>query len=174
MRRAITDIFERNYRCYGYRRIHALLSDQSLNISEKVVRRLVKQECLVAVTSKRRRYGSYMGEISPAPDNLLNCNFIAEAPNEKWFTDITEFQISAGKVYLSPMIDCFDGMVVRCRASCCVTTSNQAAFSSACRASTATASECGAAPPSTWSTRCSTRRRKAKPGASRTTYCAWT
>jgi putative transposase len=53
-----------------------------------------------------------MGEISPAPDNLLNRDFSASAPNEKWLTDITEFQIPAGKVYLSPMIDCFDGMVV--------------------------------------------------------------
>lgn len=45
-------------------------------------------------------------------DNLLNRDFRAAAPNEKWLTDITEFQIPAGKVYLSPMIDCFDGMVV--------------------------------------------------------------
>jgi transposase InsO family protein/transposase-like protein len=112
VRQAMTDIFERNYRCYGYRRIHACLSDQSVNISEKVVRRLMKQQCLIAATSKRRRYGSYMGEISPAPDNLLNRDFSACAPNEKWLTDITEFQIPAGKVYLSPMIDCFDGMVV--------------------------------------------------------------
>ena len=53
-----------------------------------------------------------MGEISPEPDNMLNRDFSAAAPNEKWLTDITEFQIPAGKVYLSPMIDCFDGMVV--------------------------------------------------------------
>jgi putative transposase len=112
VRRAMTDIFERNYRCYGYRRMQASLSRQCVNISEKVVQRLMKQECLVAVTRKRRRYGSYMGEISPAPDNLLNRDFSASAPNEKWLTDITEFQIPAGKVYLSPMIDCFDGMVV--------------------------------------------------------------
>ena len=112
VRQAMADIFERNYRCYGYRRIHASLSDQSVTISEKVVRRLIKQECLVAATSKRRRYGSYLGEISPAPDNLLNRDFSAEVPNEKWLTNITEFQIPAGKVYLSPMIDCFDGMVV--------------------------------------------------------------
>lgn len=112
VRTAMTEIFERNYRCYGYRRIHACLSDRSMHISEKVVRRLMKQERLVAATSKRRRYGSYMGEISPAPDNLLNRDFSAGAPNEKWLTDITEFQIPAGRVYLSPMIDCFDGMVV--------------------------------------------------------------
>ncbi|WP_420893101.1 IS3 family transposase, partial [Roseateles puraquae] len=112
VRQAMTNIFERNYRCYGYRRLHASLSDQCVNVSEKVVRRLMKQECLVAATSKRRRYGSYMGEISPAPDNVLNRDFSADAPNEKWLTDISEFQIPAGKVYLSPMIDCFDGMVV--------------------------------------------------------------
>jgi hypothetical protein len=76
------------------------------------LRRLLKQACLVAATSKRRRYGSTMGEISPAPENLLNRDFSASAPNEKWLTDITEFQIPAGKVYLSPMIDCFDGLVV--------------------------------------------------------------
>ena len=112
VRRVMADIFERNYRCYGYRRMQASLTKQCVNISEKVVQRLMKQECLVAATRKRRRYGSYMGEISPAPDNLLNRNFSASAPNEKWLTDITEFQIPAGKVYLSPMIDCFDGMVV--------------------------------------------------------------
>lgn len=112
VRRVMTDIFERNYRCYGYRRMQASLTRQRVKISEKIVQRLMKQERLVAVTRKRRRYGSYMGEISPAPENLLNRDFSASAPNEKWLTDITEFQIPAGKVYLSPMIDCFDGMVV--------------------------------------------------------------
>lgn len=112
VRRAMADIFERNYRCYGYRRMHASLTERSVNVSEKVVRRLMKQESLAPVMPKRRRYGSYMGEISPAPDNLLNRNFSASAPNEKWLTDITEFQIPAGKVYLSPMIDCYDGLVV--------------------------------------------------------------
>jgi putative transposase len=112
VRRTMTDIFERNHRCYGYRRMQASLSRQCVCVSEKVVQRLMKQECLVAATPKRRRYGSYLGEISPAPVNLLNRDFSATAPNEKWLTDITEFQIPAGKVYLSPMIDCFDGMVV--------------------------------------------------------------
>ena len=72
----------------------------------------MKQECLVVAANKKRRYGSYLGEISPAPDNLINRDFQAATPNEKWLTDITEFQIPAGKVYLSPLIDCFDGLVV--------------------------------------------------------------
>ena len=58
-------IFQRNYRCYGSRRMHATLARQSVTISEKVVRRLMKEERLVPLLRKRKRYGSYMGEISP-------------------------------------------------------------------------------------------------------------
>ena len=50
--------------------------------------------------------------LSPAVDNLINRNFSAFKPNEKWLTDITEFAIPAGKVYLSPIVDCFDGLLV--------------------------------------------------------------
>lgn len=109
---AIADVFQSNHRCYGYRRMRAALSRRELHISEKVVQRLMKQECLVVAANRRRRYGSYLGEISPAPENLIHRDFQADSPNEKWLTDITEFQIPAGKVYLSPMIDCFDGLVV--------------------------------------------------------------
>lgn len=81
-------------------------------MSKKAVRRLMKQEQLVVTTVRRRRYTSYQGELDPAPENLVNRDFHASKPNEKWLTDITEFRLPAGKVYLSPMIDCFDGLVV--------------------------------------------------------------
>lgn len=112
VRCTITEIFESSYRSYGYRRIQASLTRQQVFVSEKVVQRLMKQESLHAARPKRRTYRSYIGEISPAPENIINRDFHAAAPNEKWLTDISEFQIPAGKVYLSPMIDCFDGMVV--------------------------------------------------------------
>lgn len=112
VRKTLADIFELNHRCYGYRRLQASLTRQCITISEKVVQRLMKQESLVVARPKRRRYGSYLGEISPAPENLINRDFHAAAPNEKWLTDIIEFQIPAGKVYLSPIIDCFDGLVI--------------------------------------------------------------
>ena len=111
LRQTITDIFELNHRCYGYCRLQASLTRQCVTISEKVIQRLMKQESLVVSKPKRRRYGSYLGEISPAPENLINRDFQGAAPNEKWLTDITEFQIPAGKIYLSPIIDCFDGLV---------------------------------------------------------------
>ncbi len=61
---------------------------------------------------KKRKYSSYKGEAAPAADNLIERHFNANAPNVKWITDITEFTIPAGKVYLSPMVDCFDGLLV--------------------------------------------------------------
>ena len=70
------------------------------------------EEMLVVSTTKRRRYSAYRGEISPAAENLVKRNFRADSPNQKWLTDITEFQLPGGKVYLSPMVDCFDGLVV--------------------------------------------------------------
>ena len=76
-----------------------VIGQQQVFISEKVVPRLMRQEGLAAATTRRRRYGSYRGEIGPAPENLINRDFRAAAPNEKWLTDITEFQIPAGKVY---------------------------------------------------------------------------
>lgn len=56
-RRVIADIFELNHRCYGYRRIRAALGRQQIFISEKVVRRLMRQEGLAVATTRRRRYG---------------------------------------------------------------------------------------------------------------------
>ena len=88
-RLAITKVFECNHRCYGYRRMRAALGRRQVFLSEKVVQRLMKQECLVVTANRRRRYGSYLGEISPAPENLINRDFQAATPNEKWLTDIT-------------------------------------------------------------------------------------
>lgn len=61
---------------------------------------------------KTAKYNSYAGEGTPAVPNKIERNFSAEKPNNKWLTDITEFAIPAGKVYLSPMVDCFDGLLV--------------------------------------------------------------
>ncbi len=70
----------------------------------------MKEEGLYVYTKRTRKYSSYKGEISPAVPNLIARNFHSQAPNQKWLTDITEFSIPAGKVYLSPIIDCYDGM----------------------------------------------------------------
>lgn len=112
IRRRVTELFLENAERYGYRRIYGLLKREGTTLSEKVVRRIMREEGLEVKTRKRRKYSSYQGEISPPAPNVLKRDFHADKPNEKWLTDITEFSLPAGKVYLSPILDCFDGLVV--------------------------------------------------------------
>lgn len=112
LRAEIKSIFYTTDKRYGYRRIHAILKKSGSTVSEKVIRRLMKEEGLAVHYVKRKKYNAYAGEISPEVPNIINREFHAERPNTKWLTDITEFSIPAGKVYLSPLIDCFDGLVV--------------------------------------------------------------
>ena len=104
-------IFEQNYKSYGYRRMKMELDDEGIQLSEKVIRRLMAEEGLKVTITRCRKYSSYAGEITPAVANILDRDFQSEVPNQKLVTDITEFSIQAGKVYLSPLIDCFDGQI---------------------------------------------------------------
>ena len=72
----------------------------------------MKEEKLAVSLSPKRKYSSYLGEITPEAENIILRDFHANQPYEKLLTDITEFAIPNGKLYLSAMIDCFDGMVV--------------------------------------------------------------
>ena len=109
LRTEVAEAFAASKGRYGYRRIKATLQT---GVSEKVIRRIMAEDGLTAHVPRRRRYSSYEGETTPAPGNLVNRDFTAEAPNEKWLTDITEIKARDGKVYLSPMIDCHDGKIV--------------------------------------------------------------
>jgi len=112
LRKKIIQLFHDNRDIFGYRKIHMLLRKEGIIVSEKIVRRIMKQEELIVKQRHRLKYNSYKGEVTPAVENVINRDFHADKPNQKWLTDITEFSIKAGKVYLSPLIDCFDGMPV--------------------------------------------------------------
>ena len=112
LRTLIKDTFHESKDCYGYRRIWKQLQNQGIILSEKLVRRIMKEESLVVCFVNKRKYQSYRGEITPEVENIISRNFHTDTPNTKWLTDITEFALPAGKVYLSPMLDCFDGMIV--------------------------------------------------------------
>lgn len=111
LRIKITNIFYSNYQSYSYRRVHAQLKREGISVSEKVVLRLMKEEGLIVIATKEKKYSSYKGEISPEVDNIVNRNFHSDKPNEILLTYITEFSIPSGKVYLSFMVDYFDGLV---------------------------------------------------------------
>ena len=115
IRDRVVRIFREGSGCWGYRTVWARLRREGVRASEKRVARVMREAGLEVVYNKRRArgYSSYAGEVSKAPENLVNRNFHADEPNRLWLTDITEFRLPGGeKVYLSPVIDCFDGMPV--------------------------------------------------------------
>lgn len=61
---------------------------------------------------RRVRYRSYKGEIGRIAPNIINRNFAADAPNRKWATDVTQINIGSEKIYLSPMVDMFNGEII--------------------------------------------------------------
>ena len=116
-RKIIKDIFVDNYRCYGYRRVkQELYKSYGIVISEKVIISLMKEEKLFVYMPKSKlKYSSYKGEISPQVENIVNRKFIVNKPYKQALTDITEFSLKDGKVYLSPLIDCFNGSPITWR-----------------------------------------------------------
>lgn len=107
--REVADAFASSKGRYGCRGIKAALRT---GVSEKVTERIMAEDGLVAYVPGRRRYGSYEGETTPAPGNLIAWDFTAERPDEKWLTDVAEVKAADGKVYLSPVIGCHDGKIV--------------------------------------------------------------
>ncbi len=114
----IEAIFKDNKQRYGYRRITLELKNKGYTINHKRVKRLMKALGLYARQPKAK-YKSYKGEIGKVCPSLLldkvvdevkhktflKRNFITTGVNQKWTTDVSEFHIAAGKLYLSPLLD---------------------------------------------------------------------
>lgn len=100
----ITAIFAQHNGRYGYRRITDELHNRGYVINHKTVQRLMKGLGLVCRV-RMKKYRSYKGEVGKVAPNLLNRDFEAEKPNQKWVTDVTEFSLFGQKLYLSPIID---------------------------------------------------------------------
>ena len=73
--------------------------------------KLMKQAHLTCMLRKKK-YRSYRGEVGKIAHNLLNRDFKAVRPNSKWTTDITEFKLLGQKLYLSPILDLFNGEII--------------------------------------------------------------
>ena len=100
----IAAIYHENRGRYGYRRITAELRKRKFSVNHKTVQRLMKKLGLVCRV-RMKKYRSYKGEVGKIAPNLLNRDFHAEKPNQKWVTDVTEFSLFGEKLYLSPILD---------------------------------------------------------------------
>ena len=107
----IVAIYHENKGRYGYRRITTELHNHGFSINHKTVQRLMKELGLVCRV-RIKKYRSYKGEVGKIAPNLLNRNFYAEKPNQKWVTDVTEFSLFGQKMYLSPILDLHNGYLV--------------------------------------------------------------
>ena len=110
-KKEIVSIYHENKGRYGYRRITIALHNKGIHLNHKTVQRLMKELGLVCRV-KIKKYRSYKGEVGKTPPNLLNRNFYAEKPNQKWVTDVTEFSLFGQKIYLSPILDLHNGYLV--------------------------------------------------------------
>ena len=96
---------------YGYRRVTAEMRNRGFVINHKTVQRLMAEMCLKS-RIRKVRYHSYKGEVGKIAPNIIARNFAAEAPNRKWATDVTQINIGAVKLYLSPILDMFNGEII--------------------------------------------------------------
>ena len=110
--------FEESGRTYGYRRVRAAMGawEEPFRASARGVGRALRGGGWApSPRRRRRRYDSYAGEVDERPANLPlrpdgTHDFSADAPGRMVVTDVTEFAVGRRKVYLSPVIDCFDGL----------------------------------------------------------------
>ena len=104
-------IFTVNKGIYGYRRVAIELRRFGYNLNHKTVQRLMQKMGLKSKV-RLKRYKSYKGDMNEASPNILNREFEASKPNEKWVTDITEFKLFGEKLYLSPILDLYNGEII--------------------------------------------------------------
>ncbi len=84
---------------------------QNICINHKVVMRLMEEEGLTSKV-RMKKYRSYRGQVGKIAPNIIDRDFAADKPNQKWTTDITEFSLFGKKLYLSPILDMFNGEIV--------------------------------------------------------------
>jgi putative transposase len=107
----IAHLFARHKGRYGYRRITLALRRAGICVNHKTVQRLMSVLRLKSLV-RPRKYRSYRGEVGRVAPNLLQRQFEASKPNEKWVTDVTEFNVGGQKLYLSPVLDLYNGEII--------------------------------------------------------------
>lgn len=116
LKEAIQYICTDNKGRYGYRRVTLELKSKGFKVNHKVVMKLMREAGLTCKV-RIKKYKSYKGVQGKAAPNILQRNFKADKPNKKWATDITEFPLFGKKLYLSPIIDLYNGEIISYKVS---------------------------------------------------------
>lgn len=111
VRASIIAIYHQHKGRYGYRRITTTLKSSGMQINHKRVARIMN-ECGLKSLVRLKKYKSYKGQQGKIARNLMKRNFKAKKPNQKWVTDVTEFNVAGRKLYLSPIMDLYNSEIV--------------------------------------------------------------
>jgi len=107
----IRSVFARHKGRYGYRRVTAVIRQAGQLVNHKTVQNLMVMLDLKSLV-RPKKYRSFKGEIGHAAPNTLQRKFTALRANQKWVTDVTEFNVAGEKLYLSPILDLYNGEIV--------------------------------------------------------------
>jgi len=107
----IMSIYHEHKGRYGHRRITAEMNNRGFVINHKTIIKLMKI-CGIKCCVRLRKYRSYKGDVGKIAPNLLERNFMANMPNQKWVTDLTEFSLFGKKLYLSPIMDLYNREII--------------------------------------------------------------
>lgn len=111
LREQIRTVFNRHKGRYGYRRVTAAVRQTGERVNHKRVQRLMVMMELKSLV-RPKKYRSFKGEVGHAAPDRLQRQFHASAANQKWVTDVTEFNVAGKKLYLSPVLDLYNGEIV--------------------------------------------------------------
>ena len=111
VKKEIKRIYDDHKGRYGYRRITLEMRNRGNVINHKTVSKIMYSLGLKSLI-RRKKYISYKGNLNEAAPNLFKQDFKAEKPCMKWATDVTEFKVKDKKVYLSPIIELFNGEII--------------------------------------------------------------
>lgn len=107
----IGSIFAAHKGRYGYRRVTAALRAAGESVNHKTVQHLMGELGLRS-TVRPKKYRSYKGQVGRIAPDLVKRHFTAERANQKWVTDVTEFNVAGHKLYLSPVMDLYNGEII--------------------------------------------------------------
>lgn len=111
LKQLVQSVYDQEKGLYGYRRVTAVIRNLGTLVNKKVVERLMTELGLRSVV-RPKKYRSYRGAVGRTAPNLLERNFVAQRPNQKWVTDVTEFKVAQQKLYLSPVMDLYNREIV--------------------------------------------------------------
>ena len=111
LKQRIAKLYHQHKGRYGYRRITEALKQLGSHYNHKLIAKLM-HDMKLSAKIRRQKYRSYKGQQGKIAKNYLKRQFTADKPNTRWLTDITEFKVGDHKLYLSPILDCYNNEIV--------------------------------------------------------------